>query len=107
MSVNVSTEDDMEQRANRRDDMPWQIKAAFLFGAPTVFAAYLIWALVSGIVPAMLAMQTSMNDLSRAVASLAADHAVAKMANEDILSVLRASCVNDAKTTDARERCLR
>lgn len=89
------------------DGMPWQIKAAFLFGAPTVFAGYLIWALVSGIVPAMLSMQQTMSSLVAAVSNITSEHSAQKAQNERIIAILQASCVNAAQSGADRERCFR
>jgi hypothetical protein len=88
------------------DGTPWQVKAAVLLGAPTVFAGYLIWALVSGIVPAILSMQTTMSNLVSAVSVITSDHQAARQQNENMLRVLRANCVNQSKDDAARERCL-
>lgn len=87
------------------DAVPWWVKAAFYFGAPTVFAGYLIYSLVNGIVPTLLAMQNTMSNLVVAVNTISQEHVAAKQQNDQILRVLRASCVNAASTLTDRERC--
>ncbi len=87
------------------DSVPWWVKAAFYFGAPTVFAGYLIYSLVNSIVPSMLAMQNTMSGLVVAVGAISQDHVAAKAQNDQVLRVLRASCVNAAQTSADRERC--
>lgn len=111
-SDDEDAEDDRRQATRRTvdaislDGTPWQVKAAIILGAPTIFAGYLIYALVSGIVPAILSMQTTVTSLTAAVAEMKSDHQTAKQQNERILTVLRASCVNQAQDNPARERCL-
>lgn len=96
----------MDEHAEATDGMPWQVKAAFLFGAPTVFAAYLIYTVVGGIVPAMVSQQTTMTGIVNALSAIMNEHSAAKQQNEQILRVLRASCVNQAVSNVDRARCL-
>lgn len=103
---------DLEDRSYRRrstdtDGMPWQVKALGFIGVPSAIALYLVYSLVSGITPAVLSMQSTMSTLVISMNNIALDHAAAKQQNEQILRVLRASCVNSATDNEARERCLR
>ena len=91
--------------AGTADSVPWWVKAAFYFGAPTVFAGYLIYSLVNGTVPTLLAMQNTMSSLVVSVNTISQEHVASKQQNDQILRVLRASCVNAATTTADRERC--
>lgn len=97
--------DAIEGMRGQSDGVPWWVKAAFYFGAPTVFAGYLIWSLVNGIVPTLLAMQNTMSSLVVSVNAISQDHVASKAQNDQILRVLRASCVNAASTSADRERC--
>lgn len=114
MTARVEDDDDMDRRQVMRrttdaintDGVPWQVKAAVMLGVPSVIALYLVYALVSGIVPAILSMQTTMSNLVAAQGTIAADHQAAKQQNEQILRVLRAGCVNAAMDNQQRERCL-
>lgn len=96
---------DRRLEARRDDDLiessplPWWVKAIGVVGVPSAIAIYLVWTIASGLVPAMAEMQKTLN-------AVAADHIVSKSQNDNILRVLRASCVNQAQTNDARERCL-
>lgn len=88
------------------DGLPWQIKAIGIIGVPSAIALFLVYSMVSGIVPAMLSMQTTMSNIVTAVGNIASDHVQQKAQNEQILKVLRANCVNNAKDAIERERCL-
>lgn len=95
------------RRQSETDGMPWQIKAVGLIGVPSAIACYLIWALVSGVVPAMLSMQQTMGTLVGTISSITTEHAAQKVQNERIIQILQATCVNAAQTTIDRERCIR
>ncbi len=88
------------------DGMPWWVKAIGFVGVPAAIAMYLIWALVQNVVPAMFEMQKTMTTMASSIASVSADHAASKVQNDDILKVLRGTCLNQAKTYDDRMRCL-
>lgn len=79
-------------------------------GVPAAIAVFLVYRLASGFdtfdlrLKALEAQHTLAADSALAAKDLAGR---ALMTNERVLFVLQTMCVNDAKTADARERCLR
>lgn len=81
--------------------------AAAKFGAPSVLIAFLLWWLTGDFNVRLRAIESQhveMNEhASRTEDAMGRTH----MSTEKVLYVLQIMCVNDAKTSDARERCLR
>jgi hypothetical protein len=88
------------------DGMPWWVKAIGFVGVPSAIAMYLIYALVANVVPAMFDMQRAMNNLAVSVGNISTEHAESKRQTEEMLKVLRGSCLNQAKTYEEKSRCL-
>lgn len=79
-------------------------------GIPGVIAMFLVWRLALGFDAVDIRLKAL--EQQHAQASQAAETAKdlagrALMTNEKVLWVLRIMCTNDAKTNEARERCLR
>lgn len=98
-----------ESAADRRpsfdDGLPWWVKAIFLMGVPSAIACYLVYALVSAVVPGMLGLQEQVSRLAIQVGSVQTDHASQKVQNDRIIAILQASCANAAKDNFERDRC--
>lgn len=103
---------DVDRNVGRRnydvgiDGMPWWVKAIGFVGVPSAIAMYLIYALVANVVPAMFEMQKTMNNLAVAVGNISTEHAESKRQTEEMLKVLRGSCLNQAKSYEEKNRCL-
>ena len=79
-------------------------------GIPGVIAMFLVWNIVTGFdkFDSRLHALEIQHGLAAESAAAAKDLAGrALMTNERVLWVLQVMCANDAKTADARERCLR
>ncbi len=87
--------------------MPWQVKAVLLIGVPSVIALYLVWSLVHGVIPVLLQGQTTMNQILMAMQSVSQEHVSSRQQTDTMIAILRANCVNNSQTAEARERCLR
>jgi hypothetical protein len=102
----------MERHVGRRnydlgiDGMPWWVKAIGFVGVPSAIAMFLVWALVSNVIPVMLEMQKTVNTMAVQVATVSAEHAESKRQTEEMLKVLRGSCLNGAKSYEEKTRCL-
>ena len=88
------------------DGMPWWVKAIGFVGVPSAIAMYLIYALVANVVPAMFEMQKTMNTLAVQIGTVSTEHQESKRQNEEIIKVLRGTCLNQSKTYEEKSRCL-
>lgn len=89
------------------DGMPWQMKAVALIGVPSAIAVYLVWAMVSTVVSSVDITQRMMSEHVASTSILSSDQTALRRQNEEIIRVLRTSCVNAAKDNTGREQCLR
>ncbi len=90
------------------DKLDWNAVAKI--GIPGVIAMFLVYRLAVG----FDAFETRLSAIETQHAQAAEANSVAKdlagralMTNERVLWVLQVMCANDAKTSEARERCLR
>jgi hypothetical protein len=95
------------RRQTDTDGIPWQIRAIVLMGVPSAIACYLVWVLASNISPSLSAQGQTLNQLVLSVSNMRDEHSQMRAVNEAMLRVLQASCVNNAKDSIERERCLR
>lgn len=86
------------------DLVPW-LKPIVTLGVPAATAVYLTWALVQYVVPALQTGQNTMNTIVAMLGSQAADHQAMKAQNDQMILILRASCINTAKDVVERDRC--
>lgn len=79
-------------------------------GIPGAIAVFLVWRLASGFdvidvrLRAVESQHSTIQSQSEAIEDLTGR---VLMSNERVLWVLQVMCANEAKTADARERCLR
>lgn len=98
---------------NGRDPMagqPWWIKAIFFIGVPSAIALGLVWS-----DRVQLSQTVRLNgDLLRTIQAEAREHDLRVVAKFQELAsqsyetnrILMATCVNEAKTQESRERCV-
>jgi hypothetical protein len=97
-------------RYDEDDDVKPDWAAIGKVGIPGVIALAFTWSTITGFdkFDVRLAAMEQQHAHAAAAAEAAKDLAGrALMTNERVLWVLRTMCANDAKTNDARERCLR
>lgn len=92
------------------DDVKIDWNAIAKVGIPGVIACFLVWKLADGF--DVFNVRLTAIETQHASAALAAESSKdlsgrALMSSERILWVLQTMCANDAKTSEARERCLR
>jgi len=92
------------------DKMPEWLNAIVKLGIPGAIAVFLVWRLASGF--EVFDVRLSAIEAQHAHAAVATEAAKdlagrSLMTNERVLWVLQVMCANDAKTSEARERCLR
>lgn len=90
--------------------MKWDWNAIAKLGVPSVIALFLVWNLVNGFDlfdKRLEAIETQHSLMFTVMERNQRINESTEKNNERILSVLKIMCVNDAKTSDARERCLR
>lgn len=91
-------------------DMKPDWNAIAKVGIPGVIACFLVWKLADGF--EVFDVRLKAIESQHAAAAISAESAKdlagrSLMSSERILWVLQAMCANDAKSNDARERCLR
>ena len=99
-----------EEIAAETKDFPWWVRAARIFGVQTVFLASMLWAgynftdrLATDIVGVVKSTQSELTLHIKDSNDFAAMNLALVQEN---VNVLRAICVNSAKTEDARNRCM-
>lgn len=86
------------------------VTAIVKLGIPGAIAVFLVWRLAGGfdLINARLQAVESQHATIATVAETTKDlTGRTLMTNERVLWVLQVMCANDAKTSEARERCLR
>lgn len=82
-------------------------QAAAKFGAPSVLIAFLLWWLTGDFNVRLRAIESQHTEMNQHASRTEDSMGRTYMSTEKVLYVLQTMCVNDAKTNDARERCLR
>lgn len=88
-----------------RTVLPTWFKALFLGLGPSIACGYLLHALVSGIVPAMIKNNELLLQHMAQMDNLGRDLSSIKSQNETLIQINRANCVNNAKTREDRDLC--
>lgn len=93
-----------------KEDGPWWVKFATLFGVPALIAVYLVWSLASDqgavlrrIEQMLYAQQAQVTEVANVAKETSVVTAAASVRMQQILTQI---CVNSAETVQERNACL-